>query len=49
MTTVPAPAHNHAHDATDRTSWWVHLAIAAIATREGIQSWRGDACSAGCC
>jgi hypothetical protein len=23
MTPVPAPAHHHAHDATDRTSWWV--------------------------
>ena len=23
MTTVPAPAHRHTHDATDHTSWWV--------------------------
>jgi EmrB/QacA subfamily drug resistance transporter len=23
MTTVPAPAHHRAHDATERTSWWV--------------------------
>jgi EmrB/QacA subfamily drug resistance transporter len=23
MTTVPAPTHQHAHDATDHTSWWV--------------------------
>jgi divalent metal cation (Fe/Co/Zn/Cd) transporter len=33
--------------------WWADplaaLAIAAIAAHEGIQSWRGDACSAGCC
>ena len=33
--------------------WWADpvaaLAIAAIATREGVQSWRGEACTDGCC
>ena len=33
--------------------WWADplaaLVIAAIATREGVQSWRGEACADGCC
>ena len=33
--------------------WWADpaaaLAIAAIATREGVQSWRGRTCTDGCC
>jgi divalent metal cation (Fe/Co/Zn/Cd) transporter len=33
--------------------WWADpgaaLVIAAIAAREGIQSWRGEACADGCC
>jgi divalent metal cation (Fe/Co/Zn/Cd) transporter len=33
--------------------WWADpaaaLVIAAIAAREGVQSWRGEACSDGCC
>ncbi len=33
--------------------WWADpaagLVIAAIAAREGIQSWRGEACTDGCC
>jgi divalent metal cation (Fe/Co/Zn/Cd) transporter len=33
--------------------WWADpmaaLVIAAIAAREGVQSWRGEACADGCC
>ena len=35
-------------------SWWwadplAALVIAVVAAREGVQSWRGDACTDGCC
>jgi len=33
--------------------WWADplagLAIAAVAAREGLESWRGRACADGCC
>ena len=33
--------------------WWADplsgLVIAAVAVREGLNSWRGDACGGGCC
>jgi divalent metal cation (Fe/Co/Zn/Cd) transporter len=33
--------------------WWADplagLAIAAVAVREGVQSWRGRGCADGCC